>query len=735
MTTIRIRNASFRILHWLFLPRPLDFCQRISYRRRNIVGIFLGVGLLATPVGLEVAKAVAQVTPAQSVSGVKIMSEVNVWFVNSATGDDTKGDGTERSPFKTITRALQAAQSNSLLVLAPGVYSSETGETFPLLMKSGVTIQGNPRTRGEGIVIRGGGTFVSSAGTSQNITILGANQASLRGVTVTNPNPQGYGLWIETSSPMVVDNTFTGNTNGGISVKGNSAPTIRSNYFYNNGGDGIIISGALQAEVRENVFENNGLGLSVAQNVPLQSSSEATSLTPPDVATRTESEDTVRGTNQPDTSDRASEPVPATVDNSLGEGVESDVDAATAETVATQESNLQVNAQSPSPSTDTAQSGTASPIMSLRYQENQSSTPMDVLDEPSRTSETTVPPAPAVAAPETTTDAGSTPPMPLENASGTSAPTNSDRITVASPPAPAQSLTTAPQPSAESVNESNSGTVTNPPALIQPPNTVIPPQPTAGAEPLANRISAASFPVPSLLNTQNPTSTSRVGSTPSASPSTAGTPTPSPNASAAPQPTAEASSPPPSPPQETATAPTNVIQFNQPLTSQSPTNPTITSTTSQPSQIAPQPQETDEAEGTQIAVPMPDNSPTQAPNPTPTASEQTSTQVNQSTPSGSDFASGASASIPTLQPNDGRQATTTATAPAVPQGQRYRVLVEAKNEAQQQLVRSLVPGAFRTVFNGQPMMQAGLFSTRNRADEILQLLTSNGFNATIEPVD
>ncbi|KGF72148.1 hypothetical protein DO97_11995 [Neosynechococcus sphagnicola sy1] len=66
-------------------------------------------------------------------------------------------------------------------------------------------------------------------------------------------------------------------------------------------------------------------------------------------------------------------------------------------------------------------------------------------------------------------------------------------------------------------------------------------------------------------------------------------------------------------------------------------------------------------------------------------------------------------------------------------GLRYRVVVAAENANEQTLVKSLVPGAFRTFSNGRAIMQAGAFSDRAKADELLQLLVSNGLPATVEP--
>src|SRR6478672_3450077 len=218
---------------------------------------------LVTTIGLA---SLAPLTLAQTTVAVAMRSPVQILVVNPGLGNDTAGNGSESTPFKTITQALRVAQPNTVILLVPATYSTETGESFPLILKTGVTLQGNPRSRGQDIVIKGGGSFISPTSGEQNITIVGADRSGVTGITITNPNPRGSGLWIESGSPVVVDNTFTGNTQDGISIHGNSATLIRSNYFYENGGNGITISGTSRPDVRDNVLANKGLGIRVTEN-------------------------------------------------------------------------------------------------------------------------------------------------------------------------------------------------------------------------------------------------------------------------------------------------------------------------------------------------------------------------------------------------------------------------------------------------------------------------------------
>lgn len=186
-------------------------------------------------------------------------------FVNPQTGSNTN-NGSDNTPFKTLTHALSVVNANSIIKLAPGSYTSNSGEIFPIQLKSSVTVQGEPSDRGQRVLIQGSGLFLSKTSARQQITVLGADRAGLLGVTVSNLDPQGYGLWIESSSPVVSDNTFTSNGHDGVSIVGNSAPILKNNYFYNNGANGITIYGTSRPEIQENIFEKTGFGINITQN-------------------------------------------------------------------------------------------------------------------------------------------------------------------------------------------------------------------------------------------------------------------------------------------------------------------------------------------------------------------------------------------------------------------------------------------------------------------------------------
>uniref|UniRef100_A0ACD5GTC8 DUF1565 domain-containing protein n=1 Tax=Desertifilum tharense IPPAS B-1220 TaxID=1781255 RepID=A0ACD5GTC8_9CYAN len=104
-----------------------------------------------------------QANPGNSSTNASIVAQAErtQLYVNPASGSDASGRGNTQAPFKTLTHALKVAKADTVIQLAPGTYSTETGEVFPIVMKSGVTIVGNPSTKGEGIVIRGGDRYLS----------------------------------------------------------------------------------------------------------------------------------------------------------------------------------------------------------------------------------------------------------------------------------------------------------------------------------------------------------------------------------------------------------------------------------------------------------------------------------------------------------------------------------------------------------------------------------------------
>ena len=94
------------------------------------------------------------------------------FFVNKATGNDLNS-GTSASPFKTITKGLSMADSGKIVKVAPGRYDATNGETFPLVVRTGVVLLGDEANKGGGASpteIWGGGPPPGNASVGASIT-------------------------------------------------------------------------------------------------------------------------------------------------------------------------------------------------------------------------------------------------------------------------------------------------------------------------------------------------------------------------------------------------------------------------------------------------------------------------------------------------------------------------------------------------------------------------------------
>ncbi|WP_414568479.1 DUF1565 domain-containing protein [Nostoc sp. CCY 9925] len=184
-------------------------------------------------------------------------------YVNPITGNDAN-IGSRLSPFKSLTRALKVTKIPTIIHLATGTYGVASGETFPLVIRGGVKVVGNEANKGAEIVISGSGEYQSPSFGMQNIALLLLENASLLGVTVTNPSAKGTGIWIESAAPTLANNTFSNCGREGVFATGEAKPTILDNVFVQNTASGLVMAGHSQGKVLGNIFQRNPLGIVIS---------------------------------------------------------------------------------------------------------------------------------------------------------------------------------------------------------------------------------------------------------------------------------------------------------------------------------------------------------------------------------------------------------------------------------------------------------------------------------------
>ncbi|MFG6097753.1 DUF1565 domain-containing protein [Leptothoe sp. ISB3NOV94-8A] len=221
--------------------------------------VLLSVATLMTALPAR-AQAQHGSTAQNTISMSQASQSYGVLHVNAATGTDIQGAGSAEQPYKTITQALRMAPTNTstVILLAPGHYSQESGEQFPLRLRPGITIQGNAgQTRNT--IITGGGDFRDGNGT-QNATILAADRSGLANVVISNS--KGNGVWISAGSPILRRVALVANAVAGIQIT-HGDPVIENSYF-NRNHYGLSIQGNSRALVRGNYFETTGRAITVA---------------------------------------------------------------------------------------------------------------------------------------------------------------------------------------------------------------------------------------------------------------------------------------------------------------------------------------------------------------------------------------------------------------------------------------------------------------------------------------
>jgi parallel beta-helix repeat protein len=139
-----------------------------------------------------------------------------------------------------------------IIQLAPGTYTTASGEVFPLVISASVIVVGHEATKGQGIVISGSGEYKSESFGVQKITLLLLDDAQLLGVTVINPMEKGTGVWIESTAQQFEEP---------------ASPTLANNTFIKCGREGVFVSGSAKPLIQDNVFVQNGIGgLVMARN-------------------------------------------------------------------------------------------------------------------------------------------------------------------------------------------------------------------------------------------------------------------------------------------------------------------------------------------------------------------------------------------------------------------------------------------------------------------------------------
>lgn len=223
---------------------------RVSLRS----GVFLALGLLIPACGYD----------------NRYHGPYNIaWYVDPVFGVDGVGYGSPAYPFQTIHFALLQAISGDSIFLAQGNYTAARGEIFPILLKPGVSIVGDPATNGATTTIVDGGSYTIGGGTQVNavltVGVVMGSGASLSGVKISIPGAKGVGVVFDGTTASLTSCTLTGCGLSGVQVFQSASPTLESNTITQSGGAGIVTYDDSAPLLRQNTISSN-LGDGVLAN-------------------------------------------------------------------------------------------------------------------------------------------------------------------------------------------------------------------------------------------------------------------------------------------------------------------------------------------------------------------------------------------------------------------------------------------------------------------------------------
>jgi hypothetical protein len=221
-------------------------------------------------------------------------------YVNGDSGLDTNA-GTEAKPFKTITKALSVAVAGQTVVPrldASRAFSTATGESFPLRLKTGVNLEAERL-----ILIGGSGVCLQleslqnvqlhnlalqcdigvSVEDSSNVNLSSVNTAGMsRGIGISIVNSQvtlddidllnsQTGLMSSGSSQVTLSNSKLSGNAVGAEIRGNTTFTADNTSFVENTTAGLSILENASVTVNNSFLDRNGITSSLGHGMVLNS--------------------------------------------------------------------------------------------------------------------------------------------------------------------------------------------------------------------------------------------------------------------------------------------------------------------------------------------------------------------------------------------------------------------------------------------------------------------------------
>lgn len=190
-------------------------------------------------------------------------------YVDAQNGSDETGDGSSGKPYKTITKALEMADSipgRNTVQVRPGVYNAALGEVFPLAAKD-IQLSGNLSDPNAvkiiGKIKLGSDSSIKGCYIYDTIQVVAEGVIEIRKNLIAVTNKSGISVTSankDAGEVKIVGNTITGGGGSGTGIGITNARALIRNNTVKNAIDGVDIYGGV-AIVTNNVLEDNAHGI------------------------------------------------------------------------------------------------------------------------------------------------------------------------------------------------------------------------------------------------------------------------------------------------------------------------------------------------------------------------------------------------------------------------------------------------------------------------------------------
>jgi parallel beta-helix repeat protein len=242
--TIEIPNGPDRLI----VVEALDASGTVLFAGEDLVDL----------VGLPVAITVEMIPT--TITSPQLHVDVDI-------GSDDSNCTDPENPCKTITYTLTQAAEDKEIFIAAGLYRQESGETFPLVLKSGTMIlnclgennttvigpsNGVPIISDNGTAITISDCVIDGDGLSP-IGILLSADSSVSGNTIINNT---VGVSIDGGSPVLTENSITDNEIG-LSIAAGASPDINNENVLSCNTDSDLENRAINIDASNNLWDHS----------------------------------------------------------------------------------------------------------------------------------------------------------------------------------------------------------------------------------------------------------------------------------------------------------------------------------------------------------------------------------------------------------------------------------------------------------------------------------------------